>query len=128
MQSALRRRWRGLKTVETALLGGRGPIASSSLNFAREYERPREPRWATVDLLLRSASSQFAGRGGERFASLKIPPVFAVSGEDPAPIYPVWICRRMVPVSGNGATRQGMQSRRFFCAGKDGTKIMRNMQ
>ena len=25
MQSALRRRWRGLKTVETALLGGRGP-------------------------------------------------------------------------------------------------------
>ena len=44
MQSALRRRWRGLKIVETALLGGRGPIASSSLNFAREYERPREPR------------------------------------------------------------------------------------
>ena len=91
-------------------------------------KRPRAPRWATADLLLRSASSQFAGRGGERFASLKIPPVFAVSGEDPAPIYPVWICRRMVPVSGNGATRQGMQSRRFFCAGKDGTKIMRNMQ
>ena len=84
MQSALPRRWRGLKTVETALLGGRGPIASSSLNFAREYKRPRELRWATVYLLLRSASSQFAGRGGERLASLEAPPVFAVSGEDPA--------------------------------------------
>ena len=44
MQSALPRRWRGLKTVKTALLGGRGPIASFPLNFAREYKRPREPR------------------------------------------------------------------------------------
>ena len=33
MQSALPRRWRGLKTVKTALLGGRGLIASSSLDF-----------------------------------------------------------------------------------------------
>ena len=33
MQSALPKRWRGLKTVKTALLGGRGPIASSSLDF-----------------------------------------------------------------------------------------------
>ena len=44
MQSALPKRWRGLKTVETALLGGRGPIASPALNFAREYKRPRKPR------------------------------------------------------------------------------------
>ena len=81
MQSALPKRWRGLKTVETALLGGRGPhrVILSELR-PENMKRPRKPRWATADLLLRSASSQFAGRGGERFASLKTPPVFAVSG------------------------------------------------
>ena len=67
MQSALRRRWRGLKTVETALLGGRGPIASSSLDFAaREYERPRKPRWATADLLLRICPALFCAEGMRR--------------------------------------------------------------
>ena len=66
MQSALRRRWRGLKTVETALLGGRDPIASSSLNFAREYERPRKPRWATADLLLRICPALFRAEGTRR--------------------------------------------------------------
>ena len=66
MQSALPKRWRGLKTVETALLGGRDPIASSSLNFAREYERPRKPRWATADLLLRICPALFCAGGMRR--------------------------------------------------------------
>ena len=77
MQSALPKRWRGLKTVETALMGGRGPIASSSLNFAREYERPREPRWATPDLLLRICPALFCAEGMRRNnaeSAIKSPP------------------------------------------------------
>lgn len=97
MQSALPKRWRGLKTVETALLGGRGPhrVVLSELRPANIKGRASRAA-ATADLLLRSVSSQFAGRGGERLASLKIPPVFAMSGEGPASFSPVWICRRMV--------------------------------
>ena len=38
------KRWRGKKTTETALPGGAAPVASSCLNFAREYKRPHVPR------------------------------------------------------------------------------------
>ena len=78
MQSALPKRWRGLKTVKTALLGGRGPIASFALNFAREYERPREPRWATADLLFRICPALFRAGGMRRRnnaeSAIKSPP------------------------------------------------------
>ena len=74
----MRRRWRGPKTVKTALLGGRGPIASSSLNFAREYKRPRKPRWATADLLFRICPALFRAGGMRRRnnaeSAIKSPP------------------------------------------------------
>ena len=128
MQSVLPRRWRGLKTVETALLGGRGPIASPALNFAREYKRPRKPRCGDHRPLAPKRVKSVRGSRRRTPCVLENPPVFAMSGEGPASFSPIWICRRMVSISGNGATRQGMQSRRLFCAGKDGAKIMRNMR
>ena len=67
MQSALPKRWRGLKTVETALLGGRGPhrVILSELR-PENMKRPREPRWATPDLLLRICPALFCAEGMRR--------------------------------------------------------------
>ena len=110
MQSALPTRWRGLKTVETALLGGRGPhrVILSEL-WPENMKRPREPRWATVDLLLRICPALFCAEGMRRNnaeSAIKSPPT----------IMRPW--RRLTPrVRGlQGWSRNAKRVRRMFNA------------
>ena len=78
MQSALPKRWRGLKTVETALLGGRGPhrVILAGLRPANMKDRASRAA-ATADLLLRICPALFRAGGMRRNnaeSAIKSPP------------------------------------------------------